>query len=184
LNQEVAMWKKTDVYLTIEDIEKKYPDFFKRDKKAFAEFICLLFDVGFLRGYYDRHKRKIFILEESWIDLLKHRNYNLSLQMYNVSDNPKFSIPPPYCNDEFPKTYIYDKYLYTPTELLKLFEFLKCIPAFTTKFINMLVKTGMVRGNINLTEPYVEVLLPSFIEFLKYRDWVIQKNLIHPANLG
>lgn len=172
------MAAKKDLWLTIEEIFLKYPNLCNNEPD-FDEFIGTLYDAGLLRGYYDRRKRKVFILEEAWIDLLNHRNYNLYIQMEG-SDTMKFSVPA-YCGSKFPKTYQYDKYWYTPTEILEEYWQLGEIPAFKVSLISKLVKTGIVRGKINSSEPHVLVLLPSFVELLKYRDWVIKKNLI---NLG
>lgn len=168
------------VWLSTEDIRRKYVNLFEQ-RKFTEPFIGQLFDAHLLRGYYDRKKRQVFILEKSWLDLLVHMNYNLYLLMQPVNGQPvKFSVPA-YCNNITSHIrYDFEKNWFTPTELLDQFERLRSENIFTEKFIGQLVQTGILRGKYDHTVKITHVLLASFIELLFYRNDTIKKNLISP----
>jgi len=170
------------VWLSTEDIRRKYLNLFE-ERKFTEPFIAQLFDAHLLRGYYDRKKRQVFILEKSWLDLLVHMNYNLFLLMQPVNGQPvKFSVPA-YCNNITAHIrYDFEKNWFTPTELLDQFERLRTENVFTEKFIGQLVQTGILRGKYDHSIKATYVLLASFVELLFYRNDTIKKNLISPED--
>lgn len=173
------MFKKETVWLSIEDIRRKYFNLIE-EKKFNESFIGLLFDADLLRGYYDRKKRQTFILEESWLDLLVHMNYNLFLQMQPVNGEPvKFSIPN-YCKNPLKMQYDLEKNWYTPSELLEQFEQLKLEKIFTEGFIGELVRKGILRGRYDFGIKCTYILFPSFIELLWYRNYTLKQNMYYP----
>ena len=169
--------KKEVLWLDAEGIRKKYPTLFIEDGFT-SSFIGLLFDANLLRGRYDRKKRQVFILEESFIELLKHIKYNYLIQASKLpGDDIKFSIP---CYCSIPKLIIYDldKYWYTPTELLALYPQLAKEQLFSESFIGQLVHKHVIRGKYDSIEKCTLILKPSFDELLKYRNYLIDKNKI------
>lgn len=174
------MCYKETVWLSSDDIKRKYANLFE-EKKFTEMFVGLLFDAQLLRGYYDRKKRQVFILEKSWLDLLVHMNYNLYLQMQTVNGEPiKFSVPA-YCNNiKSTIRYDFEKNWYSPTELLDQFERLREEKVFTEKVLIQLVETGILRGKHDNSTKITYVLLASFLELLFYRNDTIKKNLITP----
>ena len=177
------MCYKESVWLSVDDIKRKYANLF--EEKRFTEpFIGSLFDAQLLRGYYDRKKRQVFILEKSWLHLIIHMNYNLYLQMQPINGEPiRFSIPS-YCkNINTQIKYNFEKNWYSPTELLDQFERLREENIFTEKFIVQMVQTGILRGKYDSSLKITYVLLSSFIELLFYRNATIQKNKFIPDDL-
>ncbi|HXU26374.1 MAG TPA: hypothetical protein VN698_04020 [Bacteroidia bacterium] len=169
------MYRKEDLWLDAEDIRRKYPKLFIEDGFT-ASFIGLLFDANLLRGRYDRTKRQVFILEESFIDLLKHMKYNYLIQAnYLPGDEIKFSIPPYCCLTEV-VTIKENKHWYTPTEVLELYPKLYQEKIFNESFIGQLVHKNIIRGKFDSTEKCTLILKPSFDELLKYRNYMIEKN--------
>ncbi len=177
------MYEKKNIWLSIEDMKRKYPNLFE-ERKFSETFITHLFDAHLLRGFYDRKKRQVFILEKSWLHLLIHMNYNLYLQIQPINGEPiKFSIPK-YCSSITSEIkYELDKNWYSPTEILDNFERLRDEKIFTEKFIVQLVQTGILRGKHDNTLKITYVLLTSFIELLYYRNITIQKNQILPDKI-
>ncbi len=177
------MYPKEKVWLSIDDITRKYKNLFE-EKKFSEPFIGQLFDAHLLRGFYDRRKRQIFILEKSWLHLLIHMNYNLYLQIQPINGEPiKFSIPSYCSNIKLEIKYDLDKNWYSPTEILDLFERLRDEKIFTEKFIVQMIQTGILRGKYDSTLKIHYVLLSSFIELLFYRNATIQKNKIIPDDI-
>lgn len=167
------------VWLSTDDIRRKYEKLFE-ERKFSESFIGTLFDAHLLRGYYNRSKRQVFILEKSWLNLLVHMNYTLYLQLQPVGEPIKFSIPE-YCkNIGIEKTYHLEKNWLTPTEILETYKTLREDHTFTEKFITQLVETGILRGKYDSTLKVTHVLLASFIELMYYRDDTIKKNLFSP----
>jgi hypothetical protein len=174
------MYHKEPVWLSTHDIKRKYANLFE-ERKFTEPFIGLLFDAHLLRGYYDRKKREVLILEKSWLHLLIHMNYNLYLQIQPVDGEPvKFSIPSYCTNITSQITYNFEKNWYSPSEILDNFERLREENIFTEKFIVQLVQTGILRGKHDSSLKTTYVLLPSFIELLYYRNATIKKNMIIP----
>ena len=173
------MDSKEPIWLLTDDLLKKYFEFcFQRN--ITERFLVKLFDAHLLRGQNNRKLKKVEILEESFLELLKHINYNLHRQMYHHSKDEKISVPI-YCSIE-DKTMRYnlDKSWYTATELLEELKSLKQHKIYTVDFINELMHKGILRGRYDKTDKLGLILLPSFIELIKYRDYTLTQNLFYP----
>ena len=169
---------KEPVWLLPDEILRKYFDFcFQRN--ITERFIVKLFDAHLLRGQTNRKLKKVEILEESFLELLKHINYNLQKQMY-YSIEEKISVPIYCAIEDGTVRYNLDKSWYTATELLEELKSLKQHKIYTVDFINELMHKGIIRGRYNKTEKIGLILLPSFIELIKYRDYTLTQNLFFP----
>lgn len=169
---------KEPIWLLTDEIIKKYFDFcFQRNINE--KFLVRLFDAHLLRGQPNRKLKKVEILEESFLELLKHINYNLQRQMYH-SHAEKISVPT-YCCTIEDKTIHYnlDKSWYTATELLEEINSLKQHKIYTVDFINELMHKGILRGRYDKTDKTALILLPSFIELIKYRNYTLTQNLFY-----
>jgi hypothetical protein len=170
------MFSKEPVWLTTDQVISKYFDFCF-DRNITEKFLVKLFDAHLLRGQNNRKLKKVEILEESFLELLKHINYNLQLQMYRFN-HEKISVPN-YCEIENKVTeYSLEKSWHTASEILQEMPAIKYHKIFTVDFINELMDKGMVRGRIDRTQKVGLILLPSFIELLKYRNYMIKQNQI------
>ena len=172
------MHLKEPMWLLPDEILKKYFDFcFQRNINE--RFLVKLFDAHLLRGQTNRKLKKIEILEESFLELLKHINYNLQMQMFN--SNAEKILIPIYCviEDETIR-YNRNRSWYTATELMKELPSIKHHKVFTVDFINELMLKGILRGRYDKTEKLGFILLPSFIELIKYRDYTLTQNLFYP----
>lgn len=173
------MGTKLPVWLSTVDILRKYEGLCL-EKNFSRKFIIKLFRANLLRGYYDSHNKKFMILEESWLDLVKHVLYNLYLQVHQISgEQINFSIPP-YCHKTLTIRYNLDKNWYTATELLDEYNQLETDRIFDVAFIRQLVHCGLVRGGYDPKEKITQILKASFIELLLYRDYILQQNMISP----
>jgi len=167
------------VWLSTVDILRKYESLCV-EKNFGRKFIVKLFRANLLRGYYDSHNKKFMILEESWLELIKHVNYNLYLQIFPIDTEPiKFCIPP-YCGKLAVLPSSLEKNWYTPSELLEEHDKLLTDKIFDITFIRQLVHCGLVRGGYDPKEKITQVLRPSFIELLLYRDYILQQNMVGP----
>ncbi len=172
------MHSKEPVWLLTDDLIRKYSDFcFQRNINE--RFLVKLFDAHLLRGQTNRRLKKVEILEESFLQLLLHINYNLDKQKFNVHDE-KIPIPI-YCTIE-DNTIRYDmtKNWYTATELMLELPSIKHHKIYTVDFINELMLKGILRGRYDKTEKIGFILLPSFLELIKYRDYTLTQNLFYP----
>jgi hypothetical protein len=172
------MHSKEPIWLLPDEILKKYFDFcFQRNINE--RFLVKLFDAHLLRGQTNRKLKKVEILEESFLQLLLHINYNLEKQKFHKID--EIILVPIYCKIE-DKTIHYnlDKSWYTATELLNELKSVKQHKMYTVDFINELMHKGILRGRYDKTEKVGFILLPSFIELIKYRDYTLTQNLFFP----
>jgi len=171
------MCGKANVWHTVEEIRKKYPKIFLEDGFT-ASFIGLLFDADLLRGKFDRTKRQILILDESFLDLLKHIQYNFLIQATSLPGDPiKFSVPP-YCSCYTIKSWEADKHWYTPTEIFNFYPKLTEDKIFSENFLSQLAHKNIVRGKFEYAEKCTFILKPSFDELLNYRNYVIQQKIV------
>ncbi|MBK6834036.1 MAG: hypothetical protein IPG89_07100 [Bacteroidetes bacterium] len=168
------MYSKEPVWLTTDQIINKYFEFcFERN--ITERFLVKLFDAHLLRGQNNRKLKKVEILEESFLELIKHINYNLQIQMYRFSEE-KISVPN-YCEiGNKITTYSIDKSWYTASEILYEMPAIKYHKIFTVDFINELMDKGMLRGRIDRSQKVGLILfcLP-FMELLKYRNYIKTK---------
>lgn len=170
------MYSKEPVWLTTDEILRKYFEFcFERN--ITERFLVKLFDAHLLRGQNNRKIKKVEILEESFLELIKHINYNLQVQMYKFNEE-KISVPN-YCQIEN-KIIIYsiDKSWYTASEIIHEVPAMRYHKIFTVDFINELMEKGMIRGRMDRSQKVGLILLPSFIELLKYRNYMLKQNQI------
>jgi hypothetical protein len=77
---------KEPVWLTTKEIIDKYYQFCY-DKDITEKFLVKLYDAHLLRGNTNRRLKKIEILEESFLALIIHINYNLEQYSYKFGDN-------------------------------------------------------------------------------------------------
>lgn len=171
------MYSKEPVWLTTDEILAKYFEFcFQRN--ITERFLVKLFDAHLLRGQNNRKIKKVEILEESFLELLKHINYNLQVQMYKFNEE-KISVPN-YCLIEN-KTTIYsiNESWYTASEIIYHTPAIKYHKIFNVEFINELMEKGILRGRIDRSQKIRLILLPSFIELMKYRNHTLNQNQIN-----
>lgn len=168
------MITKEPIWLTTDQVVKKYFEFcFSRN--ITEKFLVKLFDAHLLRGQCNRKLKKVEILEESFLELLKHINYNLQVQMYRFN-REKISVPN-YCEmGDVMMEYDIENSWYTASEILFQMPELKYHRIFTVEFINELMDKGMIRGRFDRTQKVGLILLPSFVELLKYRNHMIKQN--------
>jgi hypothetical protein len=172
------MPSKEPVWLSTDDLIKKYFDFcFQRNINE--RFLVKLFDAHLLRGQTNRRLKKVEILEESFLELLKHINYNLQKQMY-YSNEEKISVPIYCLIEDNTIRYNIDRSWYTASDLMNELPSIKQHKIYTVDFINELMLKGILRGRYDKTEKIGFILLPSFIELIKYRDYTLTQNLFYP----
>lgn len=175
------MGEKVSIWYTVEEIRRKYPKMFLADGFT-ASFIGLLYDADLLRGEYDRTKRQVLILEESFLDLIKHIQYNHLIEATSyLSDGIKFSIPP-YAACNTIKVWEPGEYWYTPGEILKCYPKLAQGRIFSEHFLSQLANKYIVRGKFDYSDKCTLILKPSFDELINYRNWVVQQKIIPPNN--
>lgn len=171
------MRTKEPVWLTTDQIIRKYFEFCYA-RNITEKFLVKLFDAYLLRGQNNRKLKKVEILEESFLELIKHINYNLQIQMYRFN-HEKISVPN-YCEIENKTTeYEIENSWYTASEIIYHMPSIKYHKIFTVEFINELMDKGMVRGRIDRTQKIGLILLPSFLELLKYRNYMLKQNQIN-----
>ncbi len=171
------MPSKEPVWLTTKEIINKYYAFCY-DKDITERFLVKLFDAHLLRGNTNRKLKKIEILEESFLELLKHINYNLEQYSFRF-DGTKISVPQ-YCFEE-QKTKIYsniENSWYTSSEVIRITEIHANCKCFTVEFLNELVEKFIVRGRYDKSMKVNLILLPSFKELMKYRNYTLKQNQI------
>lgn len=170
------MHTKEPIWLTTDQVIRKYFEFCVA-RNITDKFLVKLFDAHLLRGQNNRKLKKVEILEESFLELIKHINYNLQIQMYSFN-HEKISVPN-YCEMESIGTiYSIQDSWYTASEIIYQMPDIKYHKIFTVEFINELMDKGMVRGRIDRTQKVGLILFPSFIELLKYRNYMIKQNQI------
>jgi hypothetical protein len=171
------MCEKISVWQTVEDIRKKYPKIFLVDGFT-ASFIGLLYDADLLWGKLDRTKRQVLILEESFLGLLKHIQYNHLIEATSFPGcEIKFSIPP-YAACNTVKTWEAAQHWYTPTEILKAHPKLVSNDIFNANFLSQLAHKYIVRGKFDYNDKCTLILKPSFDELINYRNHVIQQKIV------
>ena len=167
------MWYKKPIWLSPDEVLNRYNGQLR--SKDFTEvFLGQLVDSYILKGRIDRHKRKLLILEESVLVLIKHINYNTYCELIQTEDEPiKYSVPS-YC-DSFRVSYnvSYEDPLWvTPTDLLLEYPKLKELKLFDENFIAQLVHKKILRGKYNYSNKYTLVLSPSFRELHNYINYL------------
>lgn len=168
---------KEPVWLTTKEIIDKYYQFCY-DKDITEKFLVKLYDAHLLRGNTNRRLKKIEILEESFLALIIHINYNLEQYSYKFGDN-KISVPA-YCMiEQKPKVYTnIENSWYTASEIIHLMALNYQCKCFTVEFLNELVEKFIVRGKYEKTMKVNLILLPSFKELMKYRNHTLEQNRI------
>lgn len=136
-----------------------------------------LLDAYLLRGRYNRHNRKVEILLESFQELQNHIRYTLF--KLGSKNEAKFNRPD-YLKYKYRIPYDSSKSWYTPKELIETYTFLKHYSIFNTRFIGELVQISLVIGKYNTSEGCFHILLPSFVEMMKYRDFSVERLKILP----
>jgi hypothetical protein len=174
------MLLKEQVWLSTDDLIKKYYNFcFERN--ITNRFLVQLYDAHLLRGQLDRRLKKTEILEESFLELVKHIHYNLQMQMNLISCEEKISVPI-YCSSQDNSVrYDLDKSWYTATDIMREVPLITQHKMFTISFINELMLKGILRGRYDKTEKIGLILLPSFIELMKYRNYTLTQNCCSPS---
>lgn len=171
------MYSKEPVWLLPAEILKKYDNFCFVNNISERRLVRL-FDNFLLRGRLNRNSKKIEILLESFEVLQGHIKYNLLKQ---VSKAEAKIIIPIYCKTKYRIFYDRSMNWYTPSEVLKAYsEFLAHERSFTCEFIGELAHIGLVTGKYNPTENCYYILLPSFVDMVKLRDYSVSQYLFLP----
>ena len=171
------MYSEDPVWLVPEELIKKFSDFCFKNSIS-ERRIVRLFDAYLLRGRDNRKSKNIEILQQSFFDLQAHIKYN---HLKQVSKNEAKIIQPPYCKKKYMIFYDRSYNWYTITEALDTYsDFLKEEKNFTVEFIGELVNIGLITGKYNLSENCYHILLPSFVDLIKYRDYSVSKILLLP----
>lgn len=170
------MDSKIPVLLSTGELLEKYHNFCFQHH--FTErFMVRLFDAQLVRGQNNRKSKSIVILESSFLELVKHVNFNLQLQMFVMGDE-KISVPE-YCSSiPVSRVYELENAWYTASELIHELTFMKYLTAFSVEFMNELVERGMLRGRHERGQKQILILKPSFIELIYYRNYIIEQNKI------
>lgn len=170
------MNSKEPVWLTSREVIDKYK-VFCLDKNIDERFILKLFYANLLRGCYESRAKRIEILESSFLELLKHINYNLEKRLYRFEDD-KISVPH-YCQElQKPRIYQIEDNWLTATEILSIVPKLKECKGFSIEFINELVDKYILRGKYDKSNKVNVILFPSFKELMKYRNYTLEQNRI------
>lgn len=177
------MYTKEPVWLCPEEILIKYNQYCY-EHNINKRFITKLFDANLLRGRTDRKSHRIEILEESWLDLLILIDYNLDRRKYHSDTGALKLYTPPSCNYTIEQLRTEQVIEWkTPTDLIKSYDhFLHYEKVYTAEFVGDLIDKGIVRGKYDETGKCYQVLVPSFIDLIKYREYTITQNLFFPLD--
>lgn len=170
------MYSKEPVWLMPDEIIKKYDDFCFSNQISEKTIIRLL-DAFLLRGRNNRHTRKVEILLESFEELQNHIRYTLFRQ--GSKHEAKFHRPD-YLKYKYRIPYDSSKNWYTPSELMETYAFLKNEINFNPKFIGELAQISLIIGKYQPSESCYHILLPSFVEMMKYRDFSVDRYKMLP----
>lgn len=166
------MYSKEPVWLLPDEIVRKYENFCFVNNITERRLVRL-FDNFLLRGRINRNSKKVEILEESFEDLRNHIRYNLFKQ---GSKSEAKGIMPDYCKIKYQIPYDSSMNWYTPKEILEIYStFLKYEKSLTSEFIGELAYIGLLTGKYNPSENCYHIHLPSFVEFLKYREYSLMQ---------
>jgi len=170
------MYSKEPNWLIPEDIIKVFSDFCF-DNQISERRIIDLFDAFLLRGRDNRNKRKVEILQESFELLQDHIRY----QLYKQGSKAEAKIiMPDYLKHKYEIFYDGSQNWYTPKEALSNYPFLKNEKHFTSKFIGELAKIGLISGKYQPADGCYYILLPSFVDMMKYRDHCVEQSRMLP----
>jgi hypothetical protein len=174
------MLHKETVWLLTNDLIDKYHNFCFQ-KNITERFLVQLYDAHLLRGQANRTLKKVEILEESFLELVKHIIYNMEMQM-RISGEEKISVPC-YCSSQDNSIrYDVDTSWYTATDIMRELPSITDNKIYTVSFINELMFKGILRGRYDKTDKIGLILLPSFVELIKYRDYTHIQNLYFPLS--
>ena len=166
------MWCKRPVWYLPEEILNKYRGL---ERAKFTEmFLGQLVDAYLLKGKYDRHKRKMFILEESVLVLINHINYNIYCELIQTSEDIiRYSVPSycDGCNFSFNVSYE-DSLWVSPSSILAEYPNFRDFKIFNERLICQLVHKKILRGRYDTTDRETLVLAPSFRELHKYIQYL------------
>jgi hypothetical protein len=99
-----------------------------------------------------------------------------------ISGEEKISVPC-YCSvQDNSIRYDVDNSWYTATDIMRELPSVKDNKIYTVAFINELMFKGILRGRYDKTDKIGLILLPSFVELLKYRDYTHTQNLYFPLS--
>ena len=162
----------------------KYPTVFALDMTPV--FVKKLFNASLLRGKFDSHSRKILILEESWLNLIRHMNYTLELKKQPVDgEEITISVPEKYksCSPTRYRGYVQWK---TPAEIIEDRPYLADIAGFDACFLVELVKNNILLGKQIKTKQKIVILMPFLDALLNYRNETLEraKISINPDRSG
>ncbi len=175
-----------NIWITKDDVKKNHPLIYIFEPNI-NTFLNRLMAAHLIRGYYDRHKEILCVRKDSWEDLMNHIKYNNCLKESAINLKPfghetvSFPIPPYFTGNflrQIPKN---DMDWSPPSTVVKEVIPSSFAEVFSCKFINSLVKTGILIGIIKPSEPHVLVYQPSLEVLLQFRNWVIEKNRFHPG---
>lgn len=171
------MTTKGKVWLTTKDILTKYHNYCD-DKNITERFLVRLYDADLLIGYNDRKKRKVEILESSFLELVKHIAYNFACK--SSYTNTESISAPHYCYQQQQKRYSEIKYeWYTATEIISYSPELLDSRYFTVEFLNELTEKFVLRGKYDASMRTNLILHPSFLELMKYRNYTMKLNMYY-----
>lgn len=168
------MDSKTPVLLSTGKLLEKYHAFCYQHHYT-DRFLVRLLDAQLVRGHVNRKSKNVEILESSFLELVKHVNFNLQSQMFMTGD-VKISVPS-YCSDiTVKRVYDLENAWHSASELVEEITFHYHYNVFSTEFVNELVERGMLRGRLDKSHKQVLILRPSFIELMYYRNYIIEQN--------
>jgi hypothetical protein len=175
-----------NIWITKDDIKKHHPLIYIFEPNI-QTFLNRLMDAHLIRGFYNRHEEILYIRKDSWEDLMNHIRYNNCIKEFATNiksfapETVSFPIPP-YLSGNFRRQIpTNDKDWSPPAIVVKDIIPSNFVSIFSCKFINSLVKTGIVIGIIRPTEPHVLVYQPSLEALLQFRNWVIEKYRFYPG---
>ncbi len=172
------MYSKLPVWLLTNDLIKKYQEFcFSWDISE--KYLIKLCDANLLTGHPNRKLKKHEVLEESFLQLLLHVNYNLEKLKYHTIE--EIISVPIYCRQDGKIIrYDMDKNWYSATELIEKIPAIKIYKTYSVEFLNELVNKGVLRGKYDKTEKINYILLASFIELIEFRNYILHQTELFP----
>jgi hypothetical protein len=166
------MYSREPNWLLPEDLIRKYEGVCQLNHIT-ERRLTRLFDAFLLRGRCNRKSSRIEILEESFEELLDHVRYTLQKQLSKLDKRLPVKIPE-YCKHKYRIYYDSSFNLYTPSEILKTYsEFLQYERYFSPEFIGELVHMGLITGKYSPGENCYYVLLSSFVDIIKLREYCV-----------
>ncbi len=174
--QKIMIYLMAECWLDPEELCSKYYDMTLKglDEKT----IPRLYRANLLHGYYCPSKKKIFILEKSYLALLKHIFYTRTLQLQSLNEPIiKVSVPEYVSCKETEFRSIVGRDLVSIAELLDNYSNMNPM-IFNPAFIRKLIELDILIWKWGKKVSELLVFLPSFDLLMEYRQFTLNQNIV------